>query len=94
MKMQRGELVGFQGCLGYDYDKETKTVTITQRNRFFQGDEIEIVEPKKPFITLTVENMRNDKDEPIEVANHAEMTVKFHSDDEISAGAMVRKRRE
>ncbi len=26
MKMQRGELVGFQGCLGYDYDKATKTL--------------------------------------------------------------------
>ena len=24
MKMQRGELIGFQGCLGYDYDKEKK----------------------------------------------------------------------
>lgn len=30
MKMQRGELVGFQGCLGYDYNTETKTITINQ----------------------------------------------------------------
>lgn len=30
MKMQRGELVGFQGCLGYDYDKETKTISINE----------------------------------------------------------------
>lgn len=28
MKMQRGELVGFQGCLGYDYSTETKQLTI------------------------------------------------------------------
>ena len=28
MKMQRGELVGFQGCLGYDYHPEDKTITI------------------------------------------------------------------
>ena len=28
MKMKRGELVGFQGCLGYDYDIETKTYHI------------------------------------------------------------------
>lgn len=76
-----------------DYDAETKTVTITQRNRFFAGDELEIVEPKKPFITLTVTDMKNENNEPIEVANHAEMTVKFHSEDEISVGAMVRKRR-
>ena len=31
MKMQRGELVGFQGCLGYDYDKETKTISINEK---------------------------------------------------------------
>lgn len=30
MKMQRGELVGFQGCLGYDYDTKTKTLTINK----------------------------------------------------------------
>lgn len=30
MKMQRGELVGFQGCLGYDYNYETKELTINQ----------------------------------------------------------------
>lgn len=28
MKMKRGELVGFQGCLGYDYDVDTKTLSI------------------------------------------------------------------
>lgn len=28
MKMQKGELVGFQGCLGYDYDSETKSISI------------------------------------------------------------------
>ncbi|MGM0229931.1 hypothetical protein IGJ28_002018 [Enterococcus sp. AZ091] len=30
MKMKRGELVGFQGCLGYDYHKETKTITVNK----------------------------------------------------------------
>lgn len=30
MKMQRGELVGFQGCLGYDYDTKTKALTINK----------------------------------------------------------------
>lgn len=30
MKMKRGELVGFQGCLGYDYHPEDKTITVNQ----------------------------------------------------------------
>ncbi len=77
-----------------DYDEENKMLTITQRNRFFAGDEVEIIEPKKPFTTLVVENLQDENGEPIEVANHAEMTVKFHSQDKIAVGAMVRKRRE
>ena len=28
MKMQRGELVGFQGCLGYDYHPEDKSISV------------------------------------------------------------------
>lgn len=28
MKMKRGELVGFQGCLGYDYHVEDKSITV------------------------------------------------------------------
>lgn len=31
MKMQRGELVGFQGCLGYDYDPETKSISVNDK---------------------------------------------------------------
>ncbi len=30
MKMQRGELAGFQGCLGYDYHPEDKTITVNE----------------------------------------------------------------
>lgn len=30
MKMKRGELIGFQGCLGYDYDTETKSISINE----------------------------------------------------------------
>ncbi|MDO4618932.1 MAG: U32 family peptidase C-terminal domain-containing protein, partial [Clostridia bacterium] len=75
------------------YDKETKTVTVSQRNRFFEGDEVEILEPKKPFLTLTVNNMRDENDEKISVAPHAMMTVKFNSEEKISVGAMVRKKR-
>ena len=30
MKMQRGELVGFHGCLGYDYDVDVKKIIINE----------------------------------------------------------------
>lgn len=73
------------------YDEETKLLSITQRNRFFAGDEIEIIQPDKPFITHIVTDMTNDKGEKIDVANHAEMTVCFKVNEPIPVGAMVRK---
>ena len=30
MKMKRGELMGFNGCLGYDYHPEDKTITVNE----------------------------------------------------------------
>lgn len=30
MKMSRGELIGFNGCLGYDYHPEDKSITINE----------------------------------------------------------------
>lgn len=31
MKMQRGELVGFNGCFGFDYDRETKSISVNEK---------------------------------------------------------------
>lgn len=31
MKMKRGELVGFQSCLGYDYDVQTKMISVNEK---------------------------------------------------------------
>mgnify|MGYP002623111455 CR=1 FL=1 len=30
MKMKRGELIGFNGCFGYDYDPGTKTISVNE----------------------------------------------------------------
>ena len=30
MKMQRGELIGYNGCLGYDYHPDTKEITLNE----------------------------------------------------------------
>ncbi|HBC85112.1 MAG TPA: hypothetical protein DCZ30_06965 [Clostridiales bacterium] len=45
-KMERGELIGFNGCLGYDYNPETKSLSVNEEekkiveyiyNRYIQG---------------------------------------------------------
>ena len=52
MKQQRGELIGYNGCLGYTYDKENKSISINQKeaeivkyifNRYAQGIDSSII---------------------------------------------------
>ena len=75
------------------YDKEAKQLTISQRNRFFAGDELEIIQPNKPYVTITAENMANHKGETIDVAPHAEEIITMDCTEEIPVGAMVRKKK-
>ena len=76
------------------YDAETKTAEITQRNRFFAGDTVEIMQPGKPYFAQKVENLTDENGNALEVANHAEMTVRFTVSEPVVVGAMVRKVRE
>lgn len=76
-----------------DYDEKTKIATITQRNRFFVGDEIEIIQPGKPFITQKVTYMENENGESIDVAPHAQMIVKMPVSEPVVKDAMLRKAR-
>lgn len=77
-----------------DYDAENKIAKISQRNRFFTGDEIEIISPERPFFKQKVEWMKNEKGEKIDVANHAEMTIFMPVDEAVSKGSMLRKKRD
>lgn len=75
------------------YDAENGIATITQRNRFFKGDEIEIIQPMKPFFVQTVDSMCDENGNEIEVANHAEQIVKFKTAQPVCEGAMIRKKK-
>lgn len=75
------------------YDAEKGMLTITQRNRFFKGEEIEIMQPGKPFQKIKIEYMENEKGEEIDVAPHAAMTVSIKTDVAAVPHAMLRKKR-
>ncbi|MGN0149582.1 MAG: U32 family peptidase [Clostridia bacterium] len=83
------ELIG----IVLDYDENTGIATVTQRNRFFKGDEVEIIQPMKPFFTQTIDSMQDEDGNEIEVANHAEQIVKFKTAQAVCKGAMIRKKR-
>ena len=35
MKMRRGEMMGFNGCLGYDYHPENKSITVNEAEALY-----------------------------------------------------------
>lgn len=76
------------------YDESTGIATISQRNRFFVGDEIEVMQPGKPFFTQKVEWMENEKGERIDSAPHAQMVLKIPMNQAVSTDAILRKKRE
>jgi len=77
-----------------DYDVKTGLAKVTQRNRFFLGDEIEIMQPGKDFTTQKVEVLKDENMNDIEVANHAAMTLYIKTDVPVVKDAMLRKKAE
>lgn len=75
-----------------DYDKETGIATIEQRNRFFKGDEIEIIRPFNSSITFIADYMTDGEGNEIDVAPHPQMTVKLKPGEEVGAFAILRKK--
>lgn len=76
-----------------DFDEKTGIATVTQRNRFFKGDEIEVLRPDKPYFSQKIEFMQDEKGNDIDVARNAEMIVKIKLTDTAQEGSMLRKRR-
>lgn len=72
--------------------QENGRLYVSQRNRFFAGDSVEILMPQTVPPVLTVTDLQNGEGEPIESANHAVMDCSFRCDFDVPAGAFVRKR--
>ena len=77
-----------------DYDKKTGLARVAQRNRIFIGDEVEIMRPGKPFFTQRITEMTDENHAPIEVANHAAMTLYIKTEQPAEKDAMIRKKAE
>ena len=73
-----------------DYDKETGIATIEQRNRFFKGDEIEIIRPNDTSFAFTADYMTDADGNEIDVAPHPQMTVKLKPGKEVGEYAILR----
>lgn len=65
----------------------------SQRNRFFEGDELEIMVKGIEPVKVTVKNLRNEEGELIENAPHPMMKLSFDCPIEIPEGAYLRMER-
>lgn len=75
-------------------DYSNGKLTVSQRNRFYQGDVLEVVEPGKKPYQITVENLFNVNDnEYTDVANKATDVYTFNCNAPISSDAIFRVKR-
>ena len=77
-------------CL--DYDKETKILTISERNYFEPGEIVEIFSPSGKVIEYKIDKIYNENMEEVEKACHPEEILKLKIDEEIEISSMIRKK--
>lgn len=72
---------------------ENGVLYASQRNRFFEGDELEIMIKSKKPVKVTVKNLKNGDGEIIDNAPHPMMKLSFDCPVEVPCGAYLRMER-
>lgn len=73
------------------FDEETNVATIEQRNRVFENDYVEVLSPKGKSFGVTLAEMKDEHDNPIEVANKATMIFKAKTESKLKINDMLIK---
>jgi U32 family peptidase len=74
------------------YNRETGIATVEQRNRMYNGEEVEVVGPTGGFYLQKLRDMKNSVGEAIDVAPHPQMTVYMPMDQPVEEFAMLRRK--
>ena len=75
------------------YDENSGMLEVSQRNKFFVGDEIELLKPKGAFETIRVEKMLDEKGNQIESCPHAMQKIKIPCDIVCEPNTILRKKK-
>ncbi len=67
---------------------------VIQRNRFFKGDELEVLMPQTEPFTIKTEVMVNEDGEEVVVAPNPMAKIRIKCDRQIPAGSILRKIRD
>lgn len=88
-----GYIRNWDVCALYNNYKDGRLI-VDQRNRFFEGDVLEVVEPDKKPYKITVKELYNETaGEYSDVANKATNTYSFQCDISVSSDAIFRRQR-
>jgi putative protease len=77
-------------ALVLDYDEDKKLATLTERNYFKVGDEVEIFTPEGDIYPFKVEKLYDENMNPIDVARHPEEILKLYVPYKITKDSMMR----
>ena len=70
---------------------ENGVATLSQRNRFFRGDTVDVLEPgARPYL-LTLDELYDAEMTPIDAAPHATMRVLAKTGRPVKPGALLRR---
>ena len=76
-----------------EFNQDTMVAKVEQRNRIFLNDEVELIQPDvKGFTTMTIDNMKNEKMEDIDVAQHPQMILYIKFDKPVKVDTILRKK--
>lgn len=100
MGTEPGQVTGNGGYIR-EYDvvgvcekaSENGVCEITQRNKFYVGDVLDILAPNAPSFETTVTELINENGESVESAPHAMERLRLVCRESIPAGAFLRKKR-
>ena len=88
-----GYIRNWDVCALYNNYKDGRLI-VDQRNRFFEGDVLEVVEPdKKPYKIAVKDHYNETAGEYSDVANKATNTYSFQCDIPVSSDAIFRRQR-
>lgn len=76
-----------------DYDAASGIATIEQRNKICVGDEIEVMQPSRPYFTQKVGRMLDRDGNAIQTTPHAQMIYTMQMEQPVCVDAMLRKGR-
>lgn len=89
-----GYIRSWDVCALYKEHRDGRLI-VDQRNRFFEGETLEVVEPHKLPYTIVVEDLYNENDgEKTSVANKATDVYSFKCDVDISPDAILRRKKD